>query len=69
MRFYNENKMYFWEIDRFSLFTESEKCSILEGLRYQLQIWEFVEDPDTEGGIVSMLDILIKEVEKSLDDE
>ena len=65
MRFYSEGGMYFWDVDRFHLFTESEKCSLLEGLRYEYNLWNIIT-PREEGGVADMLNDLIKELEESL---
>lgn len=67
MKFYSKSGMYFWDIDRFQLFTESEKCSLLEGLKIHRDLWKELEEAHGKGGIVEMVDILIKEVEKSLE--
>lgn len=66
MKFYSKSGQYFWEIDRFQLFTESEKCSLLAGLKTERSVWSGIEEANEEGGIVEMLDKLIKEVNESL---
>lgn len=64
MRFFSKSGQYFWDIDRFHLFTESEKCSFLEALTSNHNIWKYVDKSDD--GITGMLSELIKEVEESL---
>ena len=66
MKFYSKNEGYCWEIDRFHLFTESEKCGILEGLERRREVWNGIEGNE-KGGIVEMFDNLIKEINKSLE--
>jgi len=65
MKFYSErSKQYFWDIDRFQLFTESEKCSFLSMLTFQHDVWKKVDKSDN--GTTAMLRDLLKEVEESL---
>jgi len=53
--------------DRFYLFTESEKCSILESLENDVEPWRFIEKQNNiTGGVTPMLDGMIKELEESL---
>jgi len=67
MKFYSEDKGYFWDIDKFQLFTESEKCSILAGLQNERGIWFMIKEGKKEkGGMIEMLENLIEELEQSL---
>lgn len=64
MRFYSKGERYFWDIDRFQLFTESEKCSFLSMLTLEHEVWKKVDKSDN--GTTAMLHNLLKEVEESL---
>ena len=66
MKFYKESGMYSWDFDRFHFFTESEKCFILETMKDAVEIYKGIPDFNVEGGLVEMVEYLIKEVEKSL---
>lgn len=65
MRFYSESGMYFWDIDRFHLFTESEKAALLEGLVHEYKAWSGIT-PRIKNGVADMLEDLVKELEESL---
>ena len=54
---------------RFKSFTESEKCSILDALKDHKEKYKFIEKPNEKGGLIEMIDNLIKEVDKSLEEE
>ena len=64
MRFYNKEKTYFWDIDRFHLLTESEKCALLQGIRDLHEIWKEIDESAT--GMTYMLFSLIEELEESI---
>lgn len=66
MKFYSENRGYMWKIDRFMFFTESEKCSLSAALEIFRERWKYVEAANEKGGMIDMLDNLMKEAEKSL---
>lgn len=68
MKFYSKSGKYFWEIDRFKLFTESEKCGMLDALERVREIWNSIEAAHEEGGMIEMFDNLIKEVKKGLEE-
>ena len=63
MKFYAErSNQYFWEIDRFMFFTESEKCSIFDALKEQYGLWKGIDEE--KNGIASMLKDLLDELDK-----
>ncbi len=66
MRFFNKEKTYSWDFNRFHFFTESEKCSILNALKQQVKIFSKVECFDIVGGMCEMDRNLIKELEQCL---
>ncbi len=52
--------------NRFHLFTESEKCSILEALEEQMEVYSYIHDFNVKGGINEMIRNLIKELKDAL---
>ncbi|MFW9881958.1 MAG: hypothetical protein ACFFG0_53525 [Candidatus Thorarchaeota archaeon] len=50
MKLYKEDKGYFWEIDRFMFFTETEKTALISGLQMTRELWSHIENAHKEGG-------------------
>lgn len=64
MKFYSKGESYFWDIDRFQLFTESEKCIFLSMLTLEHDVWKNVDK--TKNGTTAMIYRLLKQLEESL---
>ena len=65
MRFYSKSGNYFWDIDRFHLFTETEKAAMFTFLKEKYQIWKDIDEE--KHGMAQMLYNLMNEVDKSLE--
>jgi len=66
LRLFTLDKGYFWDIDRFRFFTESEKCAISDALKLVLRTTEKVDAFNIKGGMNEMMKNMIDEVDKSL---
>lgn len=64
MKLYKEDKGYFWEIDRFMFFTETEKTALISGLQMTRELWSHIENAHEEGGMIEMLDYMINELKE-----
>ncbi|KKN36739.1 hypothetical protein LCGC14_0770450 [marine sediment metagenome] len=66
MKLFKKGETYSWDFNKFYFFTESEKCSILNALKEQVEIFSKVEDFNVKGGMCDMDRNLIKELEQCL---
>jgi hypothetical protein len=53
---------YIFDIDRFMFFTESEKCSLFEGLKDQYNAWKCIDKGS--GGMTDMLKRMLDELDE-----